>query len=201
MGEYLSITKLNYGNSWFEYGKLPEEIQINESYEILWNMHPDNFHKIKVFGKTHDTPRWQQSYGKDYKFSGTICKSEPIPDIIQPFVDWANNKENNYITRFTFNQVLVNWYKNGKDHYIGWHSDDEKQLIPDSPVYGISLGIPRIFKIRSKNRVNKDDHSLYLDTNSYIIMGGEMQKYYQHTIPKSNKILQSRVSITLRCFE
>ena len=58
------------------------------------------------------------------------------------------------------NGVLVNWYQDG-EHYIGWHSDDVSQLDQDAPIYTISLGATRTFKIReTKDKNNVTDHEL-----------------------------------------
>ena len=96
------------------------------------------------------------------------------------------------------NGILVNWYQDG-EHYISWHSDDESNLDPKSPIYTISLGATRTFKIREK--ADKKNVTNYeLEHNDFLIMGGEFQKYYQHHLPKRKQCKNSRISITLRKF-
>ena len=41
---------------------------------------------------------------------------------------------------------------------------------------------------------------LNLDNCSMVVMGGEMQKYYKHTVPKQLSIKKGRINITLRSF-
>ena len=96
------------------------------------------------------------------------------------------------------NGILVNWYKDGED-YIGWHSDDESQIDQNAPIYTISLGDTRTFKIREK-KDKKKVTNYELEDNDYLIMGGEFQKNYQHHLPKRKKCKNSRISITIRKF-
>jgi alkylated DNA repair dioxygenase AlkB len=50
--------------------------------------------------------------------------------------------------------MLVNWYdvseKLGKNDYIGPHSDDDTFLDKSVPIYSITYGAPRIFKLESR---------------------------------------------------
>ena len=183
-------------NSWYEIGNLPDNlIFTNEMYKKLWNLRPDKPSKVKLFGKEFNTPRLHCSYGIRYLFNGSDTHIETIPNIIKPILEWANNREKELNRNTNFNQVLINWYRDGND-YIGWHSDNEKQIKLNSSIYTISLGITRKFKIKSNNKDEKLD--FLLNNNSYFVMGGEFQRYYKHHIPKSKKIKDSRISITLR---
>ena len=164
-------------------------------YKKLWNLRPDKPSKVKLFGKEFNTPRLHCSYGIRYLFNGSDTHIETIPNIIKPILEWANNREKELNRNTNFNQVLINWYRDGND-YIGWHSDNEKQIKLNSSIYTISLGITRKFKIKSNNKDEKLD--FLLNNNSYFVMGGEFQRYYKHHIPKSKKIKDSRISITLR---
>jgi len=66
--------------TWSEhYPLLTAQCFSNDEVNTIWNMRPEKPHKIRLFNKIIDTPRLQQAYGKDYKFSGTIAVSKPIP--------------------------------------------------------------------------------------------------------------------------
>ena len=41
-----------------------------EGFENLWNLHPVEYHEIKMHGRLVRTPRWQQAYGVDYHYTG-----------------------------------------------------------------------------------------------------------------------------------
>ena len=191
--EIINLTDL----SWIKYlSKIPEEISLDyNNFDILWNIHPKKKGKIKIMGNEIETPRWQQSYGISYQFSGTTNVALPIPDIVQKYIDWANNYDN---SKDKFNMALLNWYQDG-EHYIGHHSDDEKQLILNSPIYCFSFGEERDFVL--KNKETKETKKIKLENNSLVIMGGECQKTHTHSIPKRKKANNKRISITLRKFK
>lgn len=183
-------------STWIKYyQKIPCEIQLySKRFDELWDMHPANKGKVIIYGKEYETPRWQQSYGQSYQFSGTVNKAIEIPDIIQEYIDWSNKYDNE---SGKFNMALVNWYKDG-NHHIGYHSDDEKQLIPNSSIYCFSFGAERDFFL--KNKVTKKRTTIKLHNNSLVIMGGTCQKTHKHSIPKRTKLKKKRISITLRKF-
>jgi alkylated DNA repair dioxygenase AlkB len=162
-------------------------------------LHPEEYGQVSYMGKTVNTPRWQQTYLKDYYFSGMIHKALLLPEELQPFLDWANTVSPNVI----YNQVLINWYANG-NHYIGPHSDDEKQLVELSPVLSVSLGQERIFRIRQKS-TNDTVVDIPMPSDTYVMMCGKMQKKYLHEVPKvtgkKGNEMGRRINITFRVFK
>lgn len=199
--------------SWLDETRLPVDlIAGEEKFQSLWELHPLEQHKIRMYGKLIDTPRFQQAYLRTYKFSGTQSNALPLPELFAPYFAWANN-----LGYGNFNAVLVNWYADGSNH-IGSHSDDERQLIENSPVATITLCQPsaadkkgftakltlRKFRIRDKesNEIVKD---ILTSNGSVLIMGGRFQKKFKHEIVKiggeSAKKVGPRISITLRQFE
>lgn len=184
-------------NCWLEKGKVP--IKLNEEqYQNLWNSHPVERNEIFIFNKYHKVPRWQQVYGQNYNFSGNTRIAEPITEQLEKYINWANMNEKNQGRIGGLNGILVNWYQDG-EHYIGWHSDDESELEKKAPIYTISLGTTRSFKIREK-RNKKNVINYELENNDFLIMGGEFQKHYQHHLPKRKKCKDTRISITIRKF-
>ena len=131
---------------WVSHFRLKDEYKFNpQQFQVLWNQHPEKRPEIKVFGKYHKIPRWQQVYGKNYKFSGILFEAQSIPSFFQNYLDYFSK-----LYKCSFNMVLVNWYENGKD-YISMHSDDEKEIEPDTPVITISFGVKRKFVVKSKD--------------------------------------------------
>lgn len=187
--------------SWIETGFIPEYLRIENdgsAFNLLWDMKPGFRHKCNIYGKQIDMPREQQVYGSvEYLFSGAKLKPKPIPVFLQKYLDWANEHDN---TQDKYNMILVNWYHNGHD-YIGWHKDNEPEIIPDSNIMTISFGEMRKFKIKhDTNKSKKRD--IPTASNGYIIMGGEFQKEFKHCIGKTqNPFLQGkRISLTFRKF-
>jgi alkylated DNA repair dioxygenase AlkB len=166
-------------------------------FNSLWNIHPETYGTIKILGKEISTPRWQQSYGRDYRFTGMNHAALPVPELLDPFLEWANS-----LGYGTFNQVLVNWYANGH-HYIGKHRDSESQLVPQSPIISISLGATRTFRIRNY-ATNDIIMDLSVNNGDVVIMGGNFQSELTHEIPKISGMkgegVGPRINITFRQF-
>ena len=182
-------------NTWTSYSILPEKMTLSEEeFKKLWEERPEKASKVIIYGKEMDVPRRQQSYGISYRFSGTINRAKEFIPIIQKYLDYANEIDT---SEGIFNMALVNWYKDG-DEYIGHHSDDEKQLISNSPIYCFSFGHARDFLL--KNKTTGEVKKLILENNSLVVMGGECQKTHTHSIPKRKKVKEARISITLRKF-
>lgn len=194
--------KLEQGNSYvITNNDIKDHLKLDQDrFEELWNLRPEVRPKIKIFDKMIEVPRYYQSYGKDYNFSGVKNTSIEVPPTLQKYLDYVNSKEPDY----DFNGILVNWYPDGKS-YIGFHSDDESQLVKESPIYCFSFGQKRKFVLQEKYG-EKKRKDFIVSNNSYIVMGGQCQKYYKHSIPKITRKAElescgRRISITLRCFK
>jgi alkylated DNA repair dioxygenase AlkB len=81
---------------------------------------------------------------------------------------------------------------------MGWHSDDEKEIIPNSSIASISIGIERKFSF--KNKSSKETVSIQLENSSLLEMKGAIQKNWLHALPKSKKIKTPRINLTFRQF-
>jgi len=210
--------------------KLPPALCMDDAkFNEIWNLHPSKRGEIKSFGKVIPTPRWTQSYGKDYVFSGTRHVASPIPKEFQAHLDWVNAHPDTYISekqspgahraKYTYDQLLVNWYEG--DDYIGPHADSEKQLTKGAPIFSFSYHqkTPRRFVIHpdSKEATMREHKAgpnrekvlkkykcldLTMPHNSVVWMGGKMQSHYKHSVPKQKNIEGSRrINITLRAFK
>lgn len=221
-----SFTRLPEGDTWLMLYNIPEELRLNsKQFEALWNLHPAEYNTVMMYGKPIKTPRWQQSFGRDYYYSGMNHSSISLKKLdvkgnnalkyLRKLKKYTNQhyKSNFDNPKGKYSSALVNWYQDGA-HYIGAHSDDETQLVKSSPIYSYSFGQTRTFKITSKRDKGiptlhtkipaKERYKLELDLTDgqVLIMGGEFQKYYHHEVPKRsiNKIKERRINITFRMF-
>lgn len=179
--------------------KIPDYLICNEEkFEKIWNLKPDKKPKILMFGKLTETPRYYLNFGYNYNFSGVSNKSIEIPDLLQLYLDYCKKleKENNNDEDCEYG-ILVNWYEDGKS-YIGYHSDDENELINKSNIYCFSLGDERDFCLKSKE--NGKVKKIKLSNNSLVVMCGTCQISHKHSIPKRVKG-KRRISITIRKFK
>jgi len=94
-----------------------------------------------------------------------------------------------------FNSCLLNLYHNGDDG-MAWHSDDEKTLQTDSAIASLSFGAERKFMLRHKQ--TKETLSIILQNGSLLLMRGSTQTNWQHSLPKSKKIMTPRINLTFR---
>jgi alkylated DNA repair dioxygenase AlkB len=157
--------------------------------EIEWQQD-----SMKFYGKRVNLPRLTAWYGasmKEYSYSGIDMKVKA----------WTNNllfiKERvEKHSGFQFTSVLLNYYRNGNDS-VSWHRDNEKVLRINPVIASVSFGATRTFKFR-----HVDDHSLIrtveLTNGMYVLMKGETQHKWEHTIPKTSKVVGPRISLTFR---
>src|SRR5262249_26416929 len=96
----------------------------------------------------------------------------------------------------TFNSVLLNRYRSGKDS-VAWHADDEKEFGSHPVIASVSLGGTRTFQLKHKKR--KDlKASVELTHGSLLLMRGATQHHWLHQIPKTAKAVPERVNLTFR---
>ena len=165
-----------------------------DEFKKTWDLHPKEFHKIKIYGKEILTPRWQQSYGKNYNYSGSKNSALPIPLLLKKILEWS---QENIDSRL--NGLLLNWYDGQKGHYIGAHKDDTRDLLIDSPIVTISLGEERVFRLRPyKGKGFKD---IRLKNGEVIVIPWNTNLKWTHEVPHFKKYNEKRISITLRAYK
>jgi alkylated DNA repair dioxygenase AlkB len=175
-------------------GTLPGHLRLNESaFRALWALHPKEYHQIRMYGRMVATPRWQQAYGHDYRYTGNLNKALPVPTAIKPLVDWAQNS-----LEPRLNGILINWYDGSKGHYIGPHRDSPQGLIEGAPIVTISFGEERIFRFRPHDGKGKTD--LPVGNGMIVVIPYETNRAWTHEVPKTTKLTGKRMSVTLRAF-
>jgi alkylated DNA repair dioxygenase AlkB len=79
---------------------------------------------------------------------------------------------------------------------MGWHADNEKEIITHSSIASVSIGANRKFSFEHK--ISKEVISVILENGSLIEMKGELQQYWLHSLPKSLKVTAPRINLTFR---
>ena len=97
--------------------------------------------------------------------------------------------------KIDFNSVLANFYRDGKDS-MGWHSDDEKELGPNPTIASISFGSERDLVFR--NKISRETLAITQTNGCLILIDGETQKNWQHSIKKTQKVIGPRINLTFR---
>ena len=98
-------------------------------------------------------------------------------------------------TGVTYNACLLKLYHNGEEG-MGWHSDDEKEIIPNSSIASLSIGAERKFAF--KHKTTKETVNLILENGSLLEMKGPIQQYWWHSLPKTKKVQAPRINLTFR---
>ena len=148
---------------------------------------------VVMFGKEITTKRKVAFYSDD-KIEYTYSKQTKYG------LTWTDSllKLKQRIESFTgasYNACLLNLYHDGTEG-MGWHSDDEKEIIPNSSIASLSLGAERKFSF--KHKISKESVSIILENGSLLEMRGTIQKNWWHAMPKSSKVNSPRINLTFR---
>jgi alkylated DNA repair dioxygenase AlkB len=174
----------------------PEFISVEASLDLIdqlekslrWD--PD---QLIMFGRLVTTRRkvaWVADPKCTYTYSGVKRSPQPWSSEL---LSMKTKLEN--LAGSEFNSCLLNFYHDGADG-MGWHSDDEKELDPHSPIASLSLGSTRKFAFRHKK--DKSTTSLYLENGSALIMRPPTQQFWQHALLKTKSIHTARINLTFR---
>ena len=95
-----------------------------------------------------------------------------------------------------FTTVGLNYYRNGRDS-VAWHNDHLDDMPPEPTIALLSLGATREMQVRTKRRP-RITHALDLEAGSLLVMSGRSQEYWEHTIAKTARAVDARISIAFR---
>jgi len=166
--------------------------QANELYQhclkLEWQQN-----QIRIAGKTIPVPRLECLYGDkgcDYLYSNSV--------FLKPLT-WTEKLAylRDRITAFTgykFHIVIGNQYRTGTDS-IGWHSDNEPSMGINPAIASVSLGSCRKFQIKPRNGKSTD---FWLEHGSLLVMHPGCQSTHLHQVPKTNKVVSTRINLTFR---
>lgn len=162
----------------------------------------DDNSQVFVYGKWMRIPRKQTAFGDtgiSYRFSGTEVPARAwtpfLQDLANEITEYLRNRNLLPDDCAGINFVLVNYYEDGNS-YIGWHADDERDLA-SSVIVSLSLGAARDFIFRKKS-AHEQKYKMHLSNGDMLVMHGDTQKYWQHTLPKRMHVTEPRWNLTFR---
>lgn len=175
-------------------GELPTELVPDTTlFEVMWSLHPADYHTIKMHGRLVKTPRFQQAYGADYHYTGNTNKALPTPAEIAPFLEWART-----VVDGRLNGALLNWYDGTLGHYIGAHRDSTENLISGVPIVTISLGEDRTFRLRPWKGQGRVDFAA--SNGGVFVLPFATNLRWTHEVPPRKHQIGRRISLTFRGF-
>lgn len=174
----------------------PEEA--DHCLQHLWRELAWEQHEINLFGRSVLQPRliaWYGDADASYAYSGLSLQPEPWHPLLLSLKERLEKE-----CDCRFNSVLANAYRDGDDS-MGWHSDNEPELGERPCIASVSLGAQRSFLIRRVPRLRqKRERSLQLVPahGSLLLMSGDSQAMFQHSVPKTRSTVRLRINLTYR---
>jgi alkylated DNA repair dioxygenase AlkB len=155
--------------------------------EIDWKQR-----SIRIMGREVLQPRLTAWYGDaEYTYSGVTLAPLPWTPLLSELRDHVIADVGE-----CFNSVLCNMYRTGADS-MGLHSDNEKELGPCPVIASVSLAAARRFVLRHK-RKKVPPVTLELTHGSLLVMGGTVQAFWKHAVPKDPGTTGPRINLTFR---
>jgi alkylated DNA repair dioxygenase AlkB len=157
--------------------------------QIRWETH-----RIRLFGREVDSPRlscWIGDEETAYAYSGARFEPHRWPAALTVVRTRLSSE-----LRCGFNSVLANRYRDGRD-YMGWHSDNESALGPQPVIASLSLGAPRRFVLKHRREPSRK-LELELPHGSLLLMRGDTQCNYRHSLPRTARPVAERINLTFR---
>jgi alkylated DNA repair dioxygenase AlkB len=175
------------------HGVVFNEQEANEICKDLLDTIPWKQDEVVMFGKKVITKRkvaWYADAGITYTYAG-VKKSglewtEPLLGVKQKV---------EAITGAKYNACLLNLYHEGEEG-MGWHKDNEKEIVSESSIASVSLGAVRKFAF--KHATTNERLDIELANGSLLDMKGAIQQNWYHSLPKRKKVKQMRINLTFR---
>ena len=175
------------------YGIIMTTSEANTYYNLLlkninWKNDEALYHGRHIVTKRKVA--WYGDQGFLYTYSNTTKQALP----------WTNElidlkRKTELITNSRFNSCLLNLYHDGNEG-MTWHSDDEKSMGKNTVIASLSFGAERKFSF--KHRRTRQTISLLLENGSLLVMRGNTQSNWLHSLPLSSKINHPRINLTFR---
>ena len=172
----------DYIDGWFE-------ISLNDFSEVPWLKKTETRQECFM-----SDPIQSYTYGKGRGVR--TYTSIPFSCGVESIMNKLNDEFNT-----SYNGCFLNHYLHHRQH-LGWHADDFEKMDHDHPIAVISVGQPREIwwrKFEQKGVIPNEQKQM-LSSGSLFIMPPGFQQTHQHRIPKGDREMGPRVSLTFRRF-
>lgn len=172
-----------------------------ELYQRLRQQQPWPDNHYEVAGRRFRLPRlqtWHADTGIVYSYSNNLLQTRPWTALLLSIRQRVEQRVGH-----RFNAVLVNFYRNGED-YVGWHSDDEREMGAAPVIASLSLGQARVFEVRPlgdgacRSAAADNVQSLWLHSGDLIVMEAGFQQHWEHRVPTQDAVTGGRINLTFR---
>lgn len=177
------------------HGPVLNPCEAQQAFDRLIETVPWKHERIVIFGKIIQTARMVAWFGDaafTYIYSGTAKTALPWTTELRHLKALVESRSG-----CSYNSCLCNLYHHGAEG-MGWHSDDEAMLGQNSAIASLSLGAERKFCFRHVTKALPAPLSIWLENGSLLVMKGSTQQFWQHSLPKSQKIRAPRINLTFR---
>jgi alkylated DNA repair dioxygenase AlkB len=146
-----------------------------------------------VAGRQFTLPRlqtWHADPGIKYSYSNNLLETRAWTFLLSDI-----RAKVELCLDFSFNSVLVNWYRNGED-YVGWHADNEPELGEKPFIVSLTFGAERLFEFR--HRKSLECGQILLRSGTLLIMQPDFQHHWHHSVPIDKTVKEGRINLTFR---
>jgi alkylated DNA repair dioxygenase AlkB len=175
------------------YGVIFSANQLTRLTSILMAEIPWANDEVMMFGKKIVTRRkmaWFADDGLSYTYSGSRKQAHSWTPTLLDIKTRISE-----ISGHSYNSCLLNLYHNGAEA-MGWHADDEKELLRNGAIASVSFGATRKFLF--KHRMTAEKVDIILENGSLLVMKDETQYHWLHRLPPSKRVLAPRINLTFR---
>ncbi|MBC7794880.1 MAG: alpha-ketoglutarate-dependent dioxygenase AlkB [Clostridia bacterium] len=176
------------------YGRVISTGDADRLFSTLERETPWQRGRLHIYGREVLEPRltcWYGDLGASYTYSGRTVNPLPWTDTLS---ETRGKVES--VARSRFNSVLLNLYRDGNDS-VAWHADNEPELGDEPVIASLSVGVARRFAVRRRDRVGSTVR-IDLGHGALVVMRGDFQRHWEHSIPKTSRPVQARINLTFR---
>ncbi len=173
----------------FAFNKATSQAYFNKLIKTI----PWKRDELIIYGKHIITARkiaWFGNSDYEYSYGNTLKKALPWTEDLLEIKRTIESKSG-----VLFNSCLLNLYHSGNEG-MSWHQDNEKELGENPVIASLSLGASRKFSFKHKTTNRRID--LILESGSLILMKGQTQANWRHSLPKNKKVSHARINLTFR---